>query len=62
MTAGASPGLRKRALVSVIDLATTTADENQVPEPTIVSWLASAPIRSRSPPKTSDGSLGFWAA
>jgi HEAT repeat protein len=42
MTAGASPGLRKRALVSVIDLATTTADEGQVPEPTIVSWLQRA--------------------
>jgi hypothetical protein len=42
MTAGASPGLRKRALVSVIDLATTAADEGQVPEPAIVSWLQRA--------------------
>ena len=42
MNAGTSPGLRKRALVSVIDLATTAADEGQVPEPTIVSWLQRA--------------------
>jgi HEAT repeat protein len=42
MNADASPGLRKRALVSVIDLATTAADEGQVPEPTIVSWLQRA--------------------
>ena len=39
MDSGASPGLRKRALTSVIDLATTAVDEGQAPQPTIVNWL-----------------------
>jgi len=42
MNSSASPALRKRSLVSVIDLATTATDEAQVPEPTIVSWLQRA--------------------
>ena len=35
----ASPRLCQRALVSVIDLAATAADERQAPEPAIVGWL-----------------------
>ena len=49
MNAGTSPGLRKRALVSVIDLAATAADEGQVPEPTIVNWLQRANPVAQSP-------------
>jgi HEAT repeat protein len=40
-TARTSP-LRHRAFVSVLDLATTAADENQVPEATIAGWLRRA--------------------
>jgi HEAT repeat protein len=39
MSSGATPQLRRRALVSVIDLATTATDEAQAPDPAIVSWL-----------------------
>ena len=42
MDSGASPSLRKRALSSVIDVATTAVDEVQAPAPTIVSWLRRA--------------------
>jgi HEAT repeat protein len=36
---GASPAVRKQALVSVIDLAATALDENQAHPGTVVSWL-----------------------
>ena len=48
MDAGASPALRKRALVSVIDLAATAADEAQCPEATIVQWLHRANASAQS--------------
>jgi HEAT repeat protein len=39
---GASPSLRKRALVSVIDLATTLTDEGKASEEIITSWMQRA--------------------
>jgi HEAT repeat protein len=40
--AAASPSLRQRALVSVIDLATTAADEGKTPEAAISRWMQRA--------------------
>jgi len=40
--AGAKPGLRQHALAAVLDLATTAADERQVPEMKIVAWVQRA--------------------
>jgi HEAT repeat protein len=45
---GASPILRKRALASVIDLATTATDEAQRPEATIAQWLKQADSAAQS--------------
>ena len=42
MDTAATPGLRQRALVSVIDLATTAADEKQAPEAAIARWMQRA--------------------
>lgn len=39
---GSNPSLRKRALASVIDLATTVTDEEKAAEATIVGWMKRA--------------------
>lgn len=48
MDTGASPSLRKSALVSALDLASTAADETQRPEATIVQWLQRANSAAQS--------------
>jgi len=48
LDSGATPILRKRALASVIDLATTASDEAQTPESTIVTWVQRANSVSES--------------
>lgn len=48
MDAGASPGLRKRALGSVIELAGTAAEEGQAPEATIAHWMQQANSKAQS--------------
>jgi HEAT repeat protein len=48
METGKTPSMRKDALVSVIDLATTVADEAQRPEATIVQWLQRANAAAQS--------------
>jgi hypothetical protein len=42
MESSSSPGLRKRALASLLDLATSAVDEAQSPAPQIVQWLQRA--------------------
>jgi hypothetical protein len=48
MDSAASPGLKKRALTSVIDLANTAADDGQAPEATIARWMGRADARAQA--------------
>ncbi|HOW67682.1 MAG TPA: HEAT repeat domain-containing protein [Candidatus Paceibacterota bacterium] len=45
---GANADLRKRALTSVIQLASTAADEHQRPESTLIQWLQQASLASQT--------------
>jgi len=60
MDSGSSPDLRKRALESVLDLATTASDEAKPPSQLL--WAGfNAPTRVRSRSRTKSGSLGCLA-